>query len=101
MKFYEFNEYEYYALIGADNEENAKLGYIEVVADIEDNEKELTPNTICKEDALKRYVKAEVEGCKTVEDNIEDFNKQINSFNDYDSKGSEPYMVFLIDGSLY
>ena len=50
---------------------------------------------------LKRYVKAEVEGCKTVEDKIEDFNKQINSFNDYDSKGSEPYMVFLIDGSLY
>ena len=41
MKFFEFNDYEYYALIVADGEEKAVLGYEETVAEIFEEEKEL------------------------------------------------------------
>lgn len=101
MKFYEFDKYEYYALIGAENEENAMVGYIEVVADIVKDEEDLHPGIISKDEAIERFKKGMIEGCETEEDKIEDFNNQINNFNEYISKGLEPYIVFLIDGSLY
>lgn len=100
MKFFEFNKYEYYALILASNEEYAKIGYKENIADIDEEEESFRPNIITKEEALERFKKGAIEGCETKEDKIEDFNKLINNFNEYVSKGSEPYMVFLIDGSL-
>lgn len=100
MRFFEFNDYEYYALILAEDEENAMVGYIEVVADIEEEEKSLHPNVISIEEALKRYVKAAVEGCETEKEKIRDFHKQISSFEKYVSKSIEPYIVFLVDGSL-
>ncbi|MDC4242678.1 hypothetical protein NE398_21395 [Clostridium tertium] len=101
MKFYEFDKYEYYALIGAENEDNAIVGYIEVVADIEEEEKNLYPNEISIKEALKRYVKATIEGCETEKEKTRDFHKQISNFEKYVSKGIEPYIVFLIDGGLY
>lgn len=100
MKFFEFNKYEYYALILASNEEYAKIGYKENIADIDEEEESFRPNIITKEEALERFRNGAIEGCETKEDKIEDFNKLINNFNEYVSKGSEPYMVFLIDGSL-
>lgn len=100
MKFFEFNKYEYYALILASNEEYAKIGYKENIADIDEEEESFRPNIITKEEALERFKNGAIEGCETKEDKIEDFNKLINNFNEYVSKGSEPYMVFLIDGSL-
>lgn len=100
MKFFEFNKYEYYALILASDEEYAKIGYKENIADIDEEEESFRPNIITKEEALERFKNGAIEGCETKEDKIEDFNKLINNFNEYVSKGSEPYMVFLIDGSL-
>ena len=100
MKFFEFNKYEYYALILASNEEYAKIGYKENIADIDEEEESFRPDIITKEEALERFKKGVIESCETKEDKIEDFNKLINNFNEYVSKGLEPYMVFLIDGSL-
>ncbi len=100
MKFFEFNKYEYYALILASNEEYAKIGYKENIADLDEEEESFRPDIITKEEALERFKKGVIEGCETKEDKIEDFNNIINNFNEYVSKGSEPYMVFLIDGSL-
>lgn len=101
MKFYEFYEFEYYALIGAEDEDNAMIGYTEVVADIVKDEEDFHPSMISKDEALERFKKGNIQGCKTEEDKIKDFNNQINNFNEYVSKGSEPYIVFLIDGCLY
>lgn len=100
MKFFEFNNYEYYALILAKDEESAKLGYEELVAYIEEEEKNLHPSVISKEEALKKYIKGNIEGCETEKEKIKDFNNQIVNFEKYVSEGSEPYMVLLIDGSL-
>ena len=100
MKFYEFNVYEYYALILADNLENAELGYEENVADLSDEEKELEADEITLEEALNRYKKGLIEGCETEEEKEDDFNKIVVNFNKYVSKGTEPYMILLIDGSL-
>ncbi|MCR2013813.1 hypothetical protein NSB31_29620 [Bacillus cereus] len=100
MKFFEFNDYEYYALILAEDEEKAKLGYTEVVADIEEEEKILQPNVIAIEEALEKYIKAYIEDCKTEKEKTESFHRQVSSFEDYVIKGTEPYSIFLIDGSL-
>ena len=100
IKFYEFNQYEYYALIAAETEENAKLGYNENVADIDDEYKDLTPDIITEEEALKRYNKGFIECYITEEDKMEDFYIQLNNFKEYVSKGSKPYILLLIDGAL-
>ena len=100
MRFFEFNDYEYYALILAEDEESAKLGYEKEVADIEGKEKSLHPNVVLIEEALERYIKATIEGCETKMEKIKDFHKQISNFEKYVSKSAEPYMIFLIDGSL-
>lgn len=99
MKFFEFNDYEYYALIVADGEEKAVLGYEETVAEIFDEEKELSPTVITVEKALKRYKRGMIEGCETTGEKIQDFYKTIDNFKEYVSKGTE-YLVLLIDGRL-
>ena len=99
MKFFEFNDYEYYALIVADGEEKAVLGYEETVADIYEEEKESSPDVITVEEALERYKKGMIEGCETIGEKIQDFYKNIDNFKEYVSKGTE-YLVLLIDGSL-
>ncbi|HDO9489764.1 MAG: hypothetical protein KH415_24570 [Clostridium sp.] len=100
MKFFEFNDYEYYALILAEDEEHAKLGYTEVVSDIEEEEKRLHPNVISIEEALEKYIKAYIEDCETEKEKTESFYRQMSSFEKYVSKGTEPYSIFLIDGTL-
>lgn len=100
MKFYEFNNYEYYGLVIAEDEEKAKLGYEENIAEIYEEEKELEPNEISLEEALERYKKGMIEGCETVDEKIQDFYKTIDNFKEYGYKGTEPYLVLLIDGNL-
>lgn len=100
MRFFEFNNYEYYGLIMAEDEEKAKLGYEENIAEIYEEEKELEPNEITLEEALERYKKGMIEGCETIEEKAKDFYKSINSFKEYGHKGTEPYLVLLIDGNL-
>ena len=100
MKFFEFNDYEYYALIVADGEEKAVLGYEETVAEMFEEEKELSPDVITVEEALERYKKGMIEGCETIGEKIQDFYKNIDNFKEYVSKGIGQYLVLLIDGSL-
>lgn len=100
MRFFEFNDYEYYGLVVAENEEKAMLGYEETVAEIYEEEKELEPDEITLEEALERYKKGMIEGCETIGEKIQDFYKSIDNFKEYVSKGTEPYLVLLIDGSL-
>lgn len=46
MKFYEFNDFGYYALIGANTEDEAVKHYEEIVGDIEEDDG--TPDEINK-----------------------------------------------------
>lgn len=101
MKFYEFNDYEYYALILADDEENAMLGYQEVVADLSEEEKELSPDVISTEEAMTKFIKGNIEGCETEEEKVKEFHKMTSNFKEYVSSGTEQYLIFLVDGSLY
>ena len=100
MKFYEFNDFEYYALIVAEDVEKAKLGYKEVVADIYEEENELEPNEITLDESLLRYKKGFIEGCETEEDKVKDCYQNISNFKKYINKGTEQYLVLLMDGSL-
>ncbi|MCT8975512.1 hypothetical protein N4T77_02760 [Clostridium sp. CX1] len=87
MKFYEFNDFDYYALIGAESEEDAVKYYRETVADVEEDDG--PPSQITKEDARAKLLG----GCR--EDEIE----ALKEFDIYTSR-QEPYLV-LIDGSLF
>lgn len=100
MNFYEFNKYEYYGLILAINEEEAKKGYMKQIADIDGEEETLNPDIITEKEALERYKSGDIEECNTVEEKIKDFYKTVKNFKEYTSKGEEPYIVLLIDGDL-
>ncbi|WP_394883935.1 hypothetical protein [Clostridium tertium] len=100
MKFFEFNDYEYYGLVVAEDEEKAKLGYEEVIAEIYEEEKELRPDIITLEEALEIYKKSDIEDCESEEEKIVEFHKNISNFKDYVSSGTEQYLVLLMDGSL-
>ncbi|AJD29373.1 hypothetical protein FDE98_14860 [Clostridium sporogenes] len=100
MKFYEFNDFGYYALILAGNEIEAKEGYGEVVADLDEDEKDLTPDIIAEKEALEKYKKGCIEGCQTDEEKEKDFYKAINNFKKFAKKSTEKYLILLIDGGL-
>ena len=105
MKFYDFSDYEYYALIAVVESEQYPMdvaleAYAKEIADFEE-EKELIPTEISKEQALEIYKKAVVEGCETEEEKAERFEKEIDlnnklSIRYYDNR----YVLLLIDGSL-
>ena len=95
MKFFEFNKYEYYALILASNEEYAKLGYKEEVADIEEEEDNFSPDALTEEEALEKWKRAIRE-----EDKIKEFNEDIKEFKEAEEQGLKGYIVLLIDGNL-
>lgn len=99
MKFYEFNEYEYYALILAENEETAILGYEENVADIYEEEKDLSPNVVTFKHVLEVFKKSNIDGCNTEEEKVNELHSQIGEFMNGD-KNVEKYLLLLIDGSL-
>lgn len=87
MKFYEFKDFEYYALIGAKTEQKAVEFYRETVADIEEDDGE--PIEITRKEAKVKLFNA----CHG-----EDLIKAPMEFEMY-SKGDEPYLV-LIDSRL-
>ena len=100
MKFYEFNKFEYYGLVLAIDQEWAKKGYKEIVADIDGEDKEISPDVITQDEALKKYKRGDIDGCDTEQEKEEDFYRVINNFKDYVSDSNYKYMVLLIDGSL-
>lgn len=93
MKFYEFNNYEYYALIGAENEEKAIKFYVEEISDIE-IEKDERPNEITRECAWNKYKKALENELVFMfeEDMLKEFNNQIINHSE---------VLLLIDKDLY
>ena len=105
MKFYDFSDYEYYALIGVSEKEKVSMdvaleAYMEEVADFEEG-KELIPTEISKEQALEIYKKAVIEGCETEEEKAEQFEKEIDLGNKLSIRfGDNRYVLLLIDGSL-
>lgn len=90
MKFYEFDssDFGYYALIGANSEEEAINFYEEQVGDIED--KDICPDEISKEQAKKKLL-------HICQDNDQETRAK-GEFAKY-THGTEPYLI-LIDGSL-
>lgn len=100
MKFYEFKDFEYYAVILAEDEKNALIGYEEQIADLDEEEKDLTPDVITEKEALKRYKKAHIESCETEVEKEKDFYKAINNFKKFAEEVTEKYLILLIDGAL-
>ena len=88
MKFYEFKEFGYYALIGAETEEEAIEYYNETVSDIQ--EEDGAPNEINKDEAKIKLFNST--------DDEEERTKFIKEF-DLCTSTVEPYLI-LIDGSL-
>lgn len=87
MNFYEFNDFSYYALIGAKSKEKAIKYYEENVCDVEDGDGE--PLELTKEDAKAKLSAAVIN---------EDRKEAMIEFKKYTS-GIEPYLI-LIDGCL-
>lgn len=106
MKFYDFSNYEYYALIGVSEKEIFPLdvaleAYVENVTDIDEEEKEILPKEVSKEQALEIYKKAKIERCKNEKEKIERFEKEIDLNNESIIRyGDDRYVLLLIDGSL-
>ena len=106
MKFYDFSDYEYYALIGVSEREKFPMdvaleAYMEEVAEIDEEEKGILPKEVSKEQALKIYKKSVIEGCETEEEKAKRFEKEIDLNNKlriryYDNR----YVLLLIDGNL-
>lgn len=111
MKFYEFEkEYEYYALIAVlESEQHPMDIAIKVYAELIEGGMEeynksyedSNPEEITEEEAIERYIKANIEDCITEEDKLVEFYKQIDlgnnlSINIDDNK----YVLLLIDGGL-
>lgn len=89
MKFFEFDDFGYYALIGALTEEKAIEFYKEEVADIEENDEQ--PLEITKEKAVEKLLGI----CKDEQQKheaVEEFTRSIYE--------DETYLI-LIDGSLF
>lgn len=97
IKFYDFSEFPYFAIIMAKDSEKALEGYIKIVFDPEDDyEIAQEPKVISKQEVFERYKKAEIDGCKTIEEKSIEFCKNVNEF----EKSIEPYELLLIDGSI-
>jgi hypothetical protein len=91
MRFYEFgseNDYEYYALIGAFNEEQAINHYIEEVAEIEECDNH--PKEV-SEDMVRYLIRKSIKIDKERDELINIFNKSIYE--------DESFLI-LIDGCL-
>lgn len=106
MKYYDFSDYEYYALIAVVESEEypmdtAMKAYEENVGDFEGYEKEIAPKEITEEEALKIYKKATIEDCETDEEKEERFKKEIDLGNKTCIRyGDNNWVLLLIDGSL-
>lgn len=94
MNFYEFNNYQYYALILAENEYIAKIAYMEEVASIyEDGSTK--PDIIPYSEALDKYKKENIDDSRDEFEKVNDFNNQINYFNITIKKSKNPYLIII------
>ena len=94
MRFYEFNDYSYYALIGTNTVEEALEEYRDKVADMELDEKDLKPDILTEEKARKRYCECLI--AQGEEDKkYEEFEKEFARLME-----EEQTHVFLVDYSL-
>lgn len=96
MKFYDFDKYEYNALILAVDEMSAKEGYEEIVADIGENEKHLQPRVLNLKKVIDMFTEAEVDGCVSDEEKLERLLEIVYSF----ANSDEIYEIVLIDSNL-
>ncbi|MED1012157.1 hypothetical protein [Bacillus mycoides] len=91
MKYFEFNNHEYWAMVAAEDEERAIEVYVEEVAgeSIEEIKEKGEPTEITREQALNRYIEASISvaGYLTIEEITEEFNERKNT-------------TLLIDSSL-
>lgn len=90
MRFYEFNkpEFEYYALIGADNEWEARLYYISNIGMVESD---YAKTEEVSEGMVKAKLLSVCENIKQMREARDEFNKMITY--------GRPYLV-LVDGGL-
>jgi len=88
MKFYEFNAFPYYALIGADSKKEAIEDYKEEVSDLDDDSKE--PDEMTHDEVLKKLLST-----STGKDDDARITKEFEQ----NIKHPEPYLI-SIDGSL-
>ena len=77
MNFYEFNDYEHYALIVDYTEKDALEEYQDVVADIEGEEIDKHPDVISEEIAVRKFINAQKDGYETKEDKYKEFYKEL------------------------
>lgn len=89
MKFYEFNDCEYYALICAKSEDDAMTHYEEVVSDLE--ESDLAPNELTEEKVREKIA-------KNLGDNSSEYKESIKFLED--GIKNEITSVILIDSTL-
>lgn len=57
MRFCEFNQHGYYGVVLAIDEEWAKKGYQNIVADLDDYKKDINTNVTNEKQTLERYIK--------------------------------------------
>lgn len=94
MKYWDFSNYEYYALIGANTEEKALEEYKTTVADICCGEEGLHPTIVTEEYTRNMFFKCLVEQGeedKTLEEIIKEFDEY---------KRSDESITLLIDNAL-
>lgn len=96
MKFYEFNQHEYYALIMAETLDHALVGYSMNVCELEEGENH--PSIITKTEALDRYKKAYIENCDTEEEKVIDFYNQLDVYRYANTV--KTFNVLLVDSML-
>lgn len=103
VKFYEFNDYEYYALIAVDEKEKYPMdvaikAYAEEIEggmeEYNENYEDSTPDEITLDEALERYKKGFIEECNTEASKIIDFYERI----DFDKE--QKYEILLISSDL-
>jgi hypothetical protein len=82
MKFYEFNNYQYYALIGAETEDEAIECYKEQVADIDDDPDDVepqVPDELPQEEAWEKFKDAkDLDHGRDNPKTIEEFTKEFS-----------------------
>ncbi|MFR1708943.1 MAG: hypothetical protein ACLSV2_08595 [Clostridium sp.] len=91
MKFYEFRNYEYYALIGADSKEDAIKEYERKIADIMEDEKEKKPVELTEKQVKNKYINALRNESESKEKVLKDFEVCRGEYNP---------CLLLIDGCL-
>lgn len=93
MKYFEFNQAEYYALIGAKDIDSAMDYYKETVSDLEESDG--FPGEITKTEAKIKLCNA----CEKTKEDIQFVTQVVTQAFEESANKSAPFLV-LVDGSL-